>query len=59
MAQDKYIKELQVGFQLNGGTIAIDMRSNLNTTFTEIKSWTGGTTNDKLGGDKIYANELP
>ena len=59
MAQEKYIKELQVGFQLNWGTIAIDMRSNLNTTFTEIKSWTGGTTNDKLGGDKIYANELP
>lgn len=45
--QWKRLTKLDISFQLNGGTIALDMRTNNNTTFTEIGSWTGGATNDK------------
>ena len=45
--QWKRLVKLDISFQLNGGTIALDMRTNNNTTFTEIGSWTGSVTNDK------------
>ena len=57
--QWKRLVKLDISFQLNGGTIALDMRTNNNTTFTEIGSWTGSVTNDKKWGASIYADNIP
>jgi hypothetical protein len=38
--QFKELVKLDISFQLNGWTIALDARTDVNTTFTEIGSWT-------------------
>jgi len=38
--QFKELTKLDISFQLNGWTIALDARTDVNTTFTEIGSWT-------------------
>ena len=57
--QWKDLVKLDVSFNLNGWTIAVDMRTNMNTTFTQIGSWTGGWVNDQKNGATIYADNLP
>ncbi|HNG96693.1 MAG TPA: hypothetical protein PLW93_00300 [Candidatus Absconditabacterales bacterium] len=50
----KNLKKLDISFQLNGGTIALDARTDVNTTFTEIGSWTSSIE----GGATIYASQF-
>lgn len=54
--QEKRLMKLDVSFALNGGTIALDMRTNDNETFTELRSWTGS---DSKYGETIYAESIP
>lgn len=55
----KVIKDINISFNLNWGTIALDMRSNANTTFTQIGSWTAGWINDTKNWAMIHENQLP
>jgi len=50
----KNLKKLDISFQLNGWTIALDARTDVNTTFTEIGSWTSSIE----GGATIYASQF-
>ncbi len=52
--QFKELTKLDISFQLNGWTIALDARTNVNTTFTEIGSWTSSIE----GGATIYASQF-
>ena len=52
--QFKELTKLDISFQLNGGTIALDARTDVNTTFTEIGSWTSSIE----GGATIYASQF-
>jgi len=50
----KELTKLDISFQLNGWTIALDARTDVNTTFTEIGSW----ANSIEGGATIYASQF-
>ena len=50
----KELTKLDISFQLNGWTIALDARTDVNTTFTEIGSWTSSIE----GGATIYASQF-
>jgi len=52
--QFKELVKLDISFQLNGWTIALDARTDVNTTFTEIGSWTSSIE----GGATIYASQF-
>ena len=52
--QFKELTKLDISFQLNGWTIALDARTDVNTTFTEIGSWTSSIE----GGATIYASQF-
>jgi len=50
----KELTKLDISFQLNGWTIALDARTDVNTTFTQIGSWTSSIE----GGATIYASQF-
>jgi hypothetical protein len=52
--QFKELVKLDISFQLNGWTIALDARTDVNTTFTQIGSWTSSIE----GGATIYASQF-
>ena len=60
--QFKELTKLDISFQLNGWTIALDARTDVNTTFTEIGSWTssikwGATIHQEQFGE-ILSNKF-
>ena len=53
--QVKRLKALKVSFLLNGWTIALDIRTNKNETFTQVAQWSGSSNEC---GAEIKANSI-